>query len=144
MCNTDYDPADVWTETTRRARKQHKCSECYRPIPAGRHYVHITYLAEGKWHVHRMHAECDALATFIEDQVCGGHGAILTGGLSEEIAELNEYDGGRSVAEHPALVAMGLELAGSERDDDWEPATARDVAEWLWDCVKAEYREART
>jgi hypothetical protein len=142
MCNTDFDPADVWNETTRRARREHTCGECYLPIPRGRHYVHVSWLYDGRWRTHRMHVECDTLASFIEDEICGGHGTILTGGLGEEIGELNEYDGGRTNSEHPALVALGFEMAGSEEDDDWEPATARDVVEWLWDCIKAEYRPA--
>jgi hypothetical protein len=145
MCDTDFDPAEVWNETFPRARKSYKCGECHRAIPVGRQYVHITYLYDGKWSVHREHRECQALATFIEHEVCNDGGSILTGGLAEEIENLGEYDGGRTEQDHPALVAMGFELAGSADDDDrWEPATAQTVVEWLWNLIKAEYGGAVT
>lgn len=39
MCSIDLDPCDVWSETWRRARKDHACSCCGGAIASGERYV---------------------------------------------------------------------------------------------------------
>lgn len=53
---SDIEPADVWNETIRTARKEHHCISglC---ISKGHQYVDITYLADGSWTRFRMRKE---------------------------------------------------------------------------------------
>lgn len=39
MCFVDLDPCEVWQETNRKARKEHKCSCCCRTIKVGEQYL---------------------------------------------------------------------------------------------------------
>ncbi len=130
MCDVDYDPCAVFDVTTPKARRPHECGECYLPIKPGRQYVRVGMLFEGSWRTYRAHAECWALMQFIEEKVCGGHGTILLHGLGEEISSLGDYDNAIGDADEDAL-AMGF---GHDR---WP---AREVCDWLWDTIKAEYR----
>lgn len=43
---------------TKTARKEHRCSYCGEPIPAGDRYVYQTGIYDGRWFVSRMHSEC--------------------------------------------------------------------------------------
>jgi hypothetical protein len=40
MCEIDLDPADVWSEGPRRARKEHNCSACGDVIRVGQAYLY--------------------------------------------------------------------------------------------------------
>lgn len=141
MCSTDYDPADVWNETTPTARKSHRCDECGLPVKVGRPYSRIGWLYDRSWNTYRAHAECRALMRFIERDICGDHGSIPTEGLGEEIANLGEYDGGRTDAERDDLIAMGFGEVDPD-DPSYLDANAQHVAEWLWSCIRAEYATA--
>lgn len=45
MCYIDLEPAEVWSETERKARKPHKCSCCHGTIAAGQNYwTHFSVL----------------------------------------------------------------------------------------------------
>jgi hypothetical protein len=118
--------------------------ECGLPVKVGREYVRVGWLCDGNWNTYRVHAECYALARFIEREVCGDHGTILTEGLGEEIANLGEYDGGYRPSEREDMIAMGIgEWDSDDPANDPEAeftANAAHVAEWLWNCIKAEYQ----
>jgi hypothetical protein len=92
MCADDFDPADVWTETQRRARVRHVCSECLVDILPGESYVCARWLADGYWSSAKRCWLCVFLVAAIETILCGGHGQILWGGqqLAEEIANLGD------------------------------------------------------
>lgn len=47
-CYCDYDPADIWKEVKRRARKTYTCYECREKIEPGDEYVYISTLSEGE------------------------------------------------------------------------------------------------
>lgn len=90
MC-FDGDACTVWVETRRRARKQYACLECGSTIPNGARYVNIrSYL--DSWETMRIHVECMALWRLVRENLCGGGGLILIGGLDEELGnyELND------------------------------------------------------
>lgn len=59
MCYIDLDVAEVWSETKRRARKEHKCSCCRRAIQPGESYlVHFSIL-DGYKTTGKCCAECE-------------------------------------------------------------------------------------
>jgi hypothetical protein len=90
MCSDDFEPADVWTETQRRARVRHQCSECLVDILPGESYVEARWLSDGDWSSAKRCWLCVFLVAAIETILCGGRGQILWGGqqLAEEIDEL--------------------------------------------------------
>lgn len=42
------DPAEIWRETRRKARKKHQCFECRRTIPRGVYYWHWHGIQDGR------------------------------------------------------------------------------------------------
>jgi hypothetical protein len=89
MCY-DGDASAVWSEKRVRARKGHKCYECGSPIPRGFDYHRINALDDGLWSSFAVHVECLALWYFVQEEVCGGHGLIMLGGLDEELIEYGD------------------------------------------------------
>jgi hypothetical protein len=83
----DCDRPSVYSETWHKARKPHKCSECYAPIPVGVRYLNVFGVWDGDAETFRVHAECDELRTVVENQVCGGHGFVPLGYLAQEIVD---------------------------------------------------------
>lgn len=83
-CYCDYDPADVWNEKKRVARKTYTCYECREKIEPGDEYVYISYLAEGSWSHHRICEYCEHDWKVVRD---AGH-CYLLGGLQETWGDL--------------------------------------------------------
>jgi hypothetical protein len=145
MCYDSDDGASVWKERTIRARRHHRCNDCHREIPVGRHHVRILSLYDGHWETMRVHSECAALSEFVRTKICeaeGEHGFIQIGGLGEEISILDGEYGGQPLNERDRAdcEAMGFRV---EDDDDGHVSGFGfygDVCSWLWDCIKAEYR----
>ena len=48
-CVCDGEPADIWDEKVRKARKVWTCDECLEEIQKGEEYTSISYLADGYW-----------------------------------------------------------------------------------------------
>lgn len=71
MCDLNYEPAEVWNETTPRARKAHKCdAACGRPIAVGTVYVRIGSLFDGSWMTQRLHRECRDFLKYVQLDAC--------------------------------------------------------------------------
>jgi hypothetical protein len=84
MCMADgSDRADVWLEWKPRARKEHKCDECSRPIAKGETYRQTKALYEGSWLALKQCAHCVVLADWLVAE-CGGY---LTQGIVEDFGE---------------------------------------------------------
>lgn len=100
----DGEPCDVWIETAHRARKEHKCEECYRMIMPGEMYRRIFMVSDGHARTSKMCAHCTKAAGLLVEQ-CGGYAA---GGVLEDLTQhcewLNEYQWSRQAARH--VVAM--------------------------------------
>lgn len=145
MCSTDFDASDVWDVNTVVARKPHKCSECYLPIPVGCRHLRIGSLFEGRWETIREHVECDAVAEFVRKKICeaqGEHGFIAVGGLNEEIRELTGNYGEQRLTDDDRAdcEALGIEIEDWD-DGEWVGGYTA-VCNWVWDLAKAPYQEA--
>jgi hypothetical protein len=76
-CNFDDDPADIWHEATRRARKSYRCCECGETIPIGALYVCVSGLDDSQWfrsrtcktcwNIRRDYGQCSPLGYLRED-----------------------------------------------------------------------------
>ena len=56
------DAPEFMNERTSRARKQHKCCECFGKIPAGTQYHAITGKWDGEVTTYRLHLTCNTIA----------------------------------------------------------------------------------
>lgn len=71
-----------------RARKEHRCSECGRTIPAGETYYRADGLFEGRWDIYHTCAHCKVACDWLKAN-CGG---FLHHGVEEDIREhVGEY-----------------------------------------------------
>lgn len=69
---------DVWDETVRRARKEHRCDACRETIRRGDLYHRTATLYDGAWDSTNRCARCEAMFRFLsplvkglgDDQVC--------------------------------------------------------------------------
>lgn len=61
------DAPEFMNERTSRARKQHKCDECFGKIPVGTVYHAITGKWDGEVQTYRLHTTCNAIATAARD-----------------------------------------------------------------------------
>lgn len=57
-CSCDYEPFEFCNIETRKARKEHRCHECYATIPAGETYEHVRGKCEGEIMVFNTCALC--------------------------------------------------------------------------------------
>jgi len=71
----DYDGPEFYSETMRKARKEHRCTECRRIIEHGEHYEYVTGKWDGEFSEHKTCPDCLSIrkAFFCKGW---GHGAI--------------------------------------------------------------------
>jgi hypothetical protein len=60
MCELELEPCEVWRETYRTARKEHRCSSCGGPIRGGEKYRDHFSIFEGHRTSQRACATCAA------------------------------------------------------------------------------------
>ncbi len=65
------------------ARKEHKCTECYRKITSGEKYLREAYIWDGDLVTSKVCAHCEVVRQWLSDE-CGGW---LYGALEEDIRE---------------------------------------------------------
>ncbi len=68
-------------EQRHKARKPHRCGECFRTIAPGETYVYASWLMDGDFDVDRQCAHCAAAATLLELH-CRG---FVYGGVAEDL-----------------------------------------------------------
>jgi len=84
MCMIDgAEPVQMLSEGYRKARKEHKCSECRRPIRTGEAYYYERFKCEGDLNYHKTCAHCEVVRQWLSDE-CGGW---VYGGVEEDIRE---------------------------------------------------------
>lgn len=86
VCSYDYDPADVYSEKIRKARKKHTCCECGEDIHTGEKYEDVSGLWEGHWESFKTCLPC----LRIRRDVCCS--SWLFGELREVIQETFGFD----------------------------------------------------
>jgi hypothetical protein len=111
MCMADdADRSTPLGELYPRARKPHRCGECFRTIEPGERYTIHKTLFDGRVDVYKLCAHCDVARAWLGDN-CGGW---LYGGVWEDIDEhVEEY---RSV--YPK-VALALKRLSVHAEHNW-------------------------
>lgn len=56
---------DAYVETTRRARKEHRCVECHKTIAPGELYQYVSGVWEGSASSFKTCLTCDAVRSFL-------------------------------------------------------------------------------
>ena len=92
----DLDYNDVENTIRRRARKEHKCTECRGLILKGEYYTYTSMLYDGEWEAHKICEDCYELRErackhAAEDYDCINIG-FPYGGLQEYTAESEDGD----------------------------------------------------
>lgn len=95
MCMIDgCDPNELSFSAKRRARKEHKCSECRRTILPGESYQLNKALFDGCWNVNKVCSHCQVATEWL---ILNCHGYV-TDMVREDIQEhIDEY---RTVYKH--------------------------------------------
>lgn len=83
MCITDYEQPSFYTCENRKARKEHRCHECYRVISSGEQYQHVRGVWYGEPWTYKTCAHCLVGQRLLRDE-CGG---FLHGGIYEDLTE---------------------------------------------------------
>jgi hypothetical protein len=93
MCMADYADNEGGVSLgseTRKARKRHRCEDCFRHIEPGEMYRVCTWACDGSIQTFRMCSHCSVAAHWLQEN-CGG---FLWGGILEDIHEhVEEYRG---------------------------------------------------
>lgn len=95
-CYCDYEPAEVYVQTPRLARKVHRCSECGKAIEKGEVYERVFAIWEGDPNDMPMCFHCLSLIEFVEASVpcfCWTHGNLHEDVRETVDAYAHEADG---------------------------------------------------
>lgn len=79
-CECDYEMPSFIDSQKRRARKPHKCGECFRPIRVGETYEHTVGVWGGDWNTHDTCCRCLDLREYVETLVpcfCWAYGNVI-------------------------------------------------------------------
>jgi len=79
-CACDYDPPEFYRKRSPKARKEHRCEECNRPIKPGDRYEYVTAKWEGYLSSFRTCQRCVDLRQWVKNNVpcfCWTHGGLL-------------------------------------------------------------------
>jgi hypothetical protein len=75
----DYDPAEFYSATIRKARKQHKCFECRGFIEPGEQFEYVAGCWDGNFDYFKTCCRCVDLRTWVKNNipcVCWAHGNL--------------------------------------------------------------------
>jgi hypothetical protein len=123
-CTCDYgEAATIWREEERRARREHRCSDCGGMIRRGEHYRSLACLFDGEWSCSKRCADCQFLIHEVERAFMGACGGtwcgIYLGDLPESWSEIvDSMWSGPEVEEARRIVAMqrvACEARGGKR-----------------------------
>jgi hypothetical protein len=78
-CFCDYDPPEFWNKSDRKARKEHRCYECGRPIKPGEIYEVVAGVWDGQFDTFKTCSHCRDIRQFVKNSVpcfCWAHGNL--------------------------------------------------------------------
>lgn len=110
MCMVDFGDGMVTplTEQHRKARKTHRCNECYRDIQTGETYLYETHIWDGKVNTHKTCQHCLVVRSWLLGE-CGG---FLYGAIEEDIRE-HAWEG---YGVEVKMMAVGMERKWTRKD----------------------------
>lgn len=88
-CSCDYDPAEFYSVSFRKAKKPHKCHECAGAILPGEKYEYVCGRWDGDLSYFKTCSHCVDLRTWVKNNlpcVCWAHGNMHDD-LSENVRE---------------------------------------------------------
>ena len=65
----DYEMPSVFSETRRKAKKPHRCCECYQEIPKGEEYYFAKGCWDGRWDEFKTCLQCHDQCGDYKDKV---------------------------------------------------------------------------
>jgi len=112
MCAiNDADPVAFCYQKSRKARKDHHCSECGRAIQKGEPYTHSSFGADGSVGTNKACSHCEVAGKWLQKH-CGGY---CFGEISEELKEHYE-DGYREDNLQRLLIGIRCGWKASQGD----------------------------
>lgn len=126
-CYCDYDPPEFYHQETRRAKKEHHCSECAREIEPGEAYEHVRGKWDGRVDTFKTCPRCLALREWVRAHVpcfCWAHGNIIEDAIETARGYAHEAPGllfgayRRQVAIRRQRKTHNAELMGRPLADD--------------------------
>jgi hypothetical protein len=104
MCMIDdCEKATLIGGADHKARKEHKCAECFRAIGIGETYRAEQFVFDGDFINHKTCAHCMVARMWLQAE-CGGW---LYGGVEEDIAEhVNGFPGGYAIGVLRLVIGM--------------------------------------
>jgi len=99
---SDYDPPSAFWVSNPRARKKHRCGECYTDILSGETYEKVAGVWSGEFDHHKTCVACVRLREWLITEDCdwffgGIYECLHDSGLDEEI---------------PAMLLIGMQATG--------------------------------
>lgn len=113
MCELgDYEPWSAWSETPRKAHKQHRCSACGTTIHAGESYLVHSHVFEGSARSEKACFGC----WWVREEFCRDHGWWFQ--PSELVYQLTEcIQGERNVEWRPQLASVLRRIRVAKRQE---------------------------
>jgi hypothetical protein len=106
MCDCDCSGPDVYDCTAQKARKPHRCSECWRTIAKGESYERHSGLWDGSWETFRWCQHCSAACKVLTEEI--EDFCFCFGSLYEAVSDKFCYG-------HFPNMAVGRVVAGAYR-----------------------------
>lgn len=79
-CFCDYDPPSVYSRSTPKAKKAHRCEECGSPILPGDTYEYVWGIWEGYPGSFKTCSHCVGMRTWVKNNIpcfCWAHGNLI-------------------------------------------------------------------
>lgn len=79
-CYCDYEPVTIYSASTPRARKEHRCDECGTKIKPGEQYENVFAVWEGYPSTYKTCERCYDLRQWVKNSVpcfCWAHGNMI-------------------------------------------------------------------
>lgn len=77
ICECDAELPEFYRKSVRKARKEHRCDECKKPIRVGESYEHVSGKWDGRIGTYKTCPRCLTLFEFLTDKTdchCRVHG----------------------------------------------------------------------